>query len=282
MKITTKNNITIIEVPFSEIQKLDFASCNEPYQTLENFKKTHNPQPDILLNGGFFNMDSKGDPVMDYIDEGVQKADDTTWNSYGFGITKQNKLTFGRESDGNWKDFITACPPLVINGKFNTMDIGQSFQARRSIIGYNETSFFLITIDSPGAGYTKSASVAIEAGCKYAINLDGGGSTRMLCGDKVYAAASINRPVDNVIAVYLKKEPQVIYRVQLGAFLLKSNAEKFCEEIKKINSTYSTAFIKKVGLVYKVQVGAFSIKANAENMVKDLQQRGYSAFIITE
>jgi hypothetical protein len=43
MKITEKQNTTIVEVPIKEIDKLDFASCNEPLQTLENFKKTHNP-----------------------------------------------------------------------------------------------------------------------------------------------------------------------------------------------------------------------------------------------
>lgn len=227
MKITESNNITIVEIPLKEIQTIDFASCNEPYQTLEDFKKTHDPKPDVLLNGGFYNLDAKGDPVMDFIDEGVQKANDITWDSYGFGITKKNELTFGRESDRDWKDFLTACPPLVINGKFDTMGIGQSFRARRSIIGYNNESFFLITIDSPGAGYTQSAQAAINAGCKYAIMLDGGGSTRMICGDRVYAAASVNRPVDNVIAVYLNKE-KIIYRVQLGAFLLKRNADAFC------------------------------------------------------
>ena len=281
MTVTENNNITIVEIPLKEIEKIDFASCDEPYQTLENFKKTHTPQPDVLLNGGFYNLDAKGDPVMDFIDEGVQKANDLTWDSYGFGITKKNELTFGRESDRDWKDFLTACPPLVINGKFDTMGIGQSFRARRSIIGYNNESFFLITIDSPGAGYTQSAQVAINVGCKYAIMLDGGGSTRMICGDKVYAAASVNRPVDNVIAVYLKKE-KIIYRVQLGAFLLKKNADAFCNEIRSLDTQYATAYVRKVGLYYKVQVGAFSVKENAEKMMKDLQNRGYNAFITTK
>lgn len=150
---------------------------------------------------------------MDFIDNGIQKADDPTWDSYGFGITQKNELTFGKESDREWKDFLTAYPPLVINGKINTMGIGtQNYKARRSIMGYNDTSFFLITIDSPGATYWESARTALSVGCAYAMNLDGGGSTRMICGNKVYAAASYNRPVDNVIAVYLNKE-KIVYRV---------------------------------------------------------------------
>ena len=281
MKITEKQNATIVEVPIKEIDKLDFASCNEPLQTLENFKKTHNPQPDILLNGGFFNMTTKGDPVNDFIDDGVQKANDTTWNSYGIGITKNNKIVFGRESDGNWKDFLTACPPIVINGKYDTMGIGKNSTARRSIIGFNETSFFLITIDSPGATFYQAGKIALDAGCKYAMLLDGGGSTRMICGDKTYAAAKINRPVDNVIAVYLKKE-KTIYRVQLGAFLSQKNASVFCEQIKGLDKQYVSAYVRKVGIYYKVQVGAFSIKENAERMMQDLKNRGYNAFITTK
>lgn len=43
MKITENGNITIVEIPLKEIKTIDFASCNDPYQTLENFKKTHSP-----------------------------------------------------------------------------------------------------------------------------------------------------------------------------------------------------------------------------------------------
>jgi N-acetylmuramoyl-L-alanine amidase len=34
--------------------------------------------------------------------------------------------------------------------------------------------------------------------------------------------------------------------------------------------------------LYRVQVGAFSNKTNADNLVKELKSKGYSAFIKTE
>jgi exopolysaccharide biosynthesis protein len=45
----------------------------------------------------------------------------------------------------------------------------------------------------------------------YALNLDGGGSTKILENGKSITSSLYNRPVDNVIAIYLK--PKTIYRV---------------------------------------------------------------------
>jgi exopolysaccharide biosynthesis protein len=45
----------------------------------------------------------------------------------------------------------------------------------------------------------------------YAINLDGGGSTKILKDGKSLTSILYNRSVDNVIAFWLKNKP--IYRV---------------------------------------------------------------------
>lgn len=93
-----------------------------------------------------------GKTIMDYIDNRVQKSNDRTWNSYGIGINLNGELKFGQEIDG-WKDFLTAYPPLIINGIYNTMNIGNelNYKTRRSIIGYNDKNIYLIVIDNPGA-----------------------------------------------------------------------------------------------------------------------------------
>ena len=282
MIVNTRANITIVKVPKEEINKIDFVQCKEPTQTLEAFKASQSVKPDIIINGGFFQL-SSGKPVMDYIDNGVQKANDTTWNSYGIGIKQNGDLCCGYENEG-WKDFLTAYPPLIINGKYNTMNIGQelNYSARRSILGYDYNNIYCIVIDSPGATLKEAAGIAATAGCLYAINLDGGGSTRLICRDATYAAAANNRPVDNVIAIYLHQQPKTIYRVQLGAFSSKENADKFCAEIRQVGPNTASAFVKYISPYYKVQVGAFSIKANAENLVKELKSKGYNAFIVKE
>lgn len=67
-----------------------------------------------------------------------------------------------------------------------------------------------------------------------------------------------------------------IYRVQVGAFKSKSNAEKLKNELS--TKGYSS-FITIVSGLYKVQIGAFRNKSNAQNLVNELKQKGYNSFI---
>ena len=127
---------------------------------------------------------------------------------------------------------------------------------------------------------------------KHAINLDGGGSTRILKDGKVVTNSTIyNRPVDNVVCIYLKENvnnnaPKTIYRVQTGAFTYKGNAEIYQKTIRaledNINAGYKNAYIRLIDNLYKVQVGAFSNKKNAEKVVKDLKSKGFNSFITTK
>lgn len=72
---------------------------------------------------------------------------------------------------------------------------------------------------------------------------------------------------------------KVIYRVQVGAFESKANAENMAKKVK--GKGYDT-YLVKVGNYYKVQVGAFSNKTYAANMVAKLKSCGFDAFITTE
>lgn len=74
----------------------------------------------------------------------------------------------------------------------------------------------------------------------------------------------------------LKDQPKTLYRVQVGAFKNKENADKLKKELeqKEIN-----AFIRLVDGLYKVQVGAYSVKANAEKQKERLEKLGYKPFI---
>ena len=71
-----------------------------------------------------------------------------------------------------------------------------------------------------------------------------------------------------------------LYRVQLGAFAVESNAKGLLAKVKK---DYKDAFIVKVDNYYKVQVGAFSQKANAEKFLAEIKKKNFTkdAFITT-
>ena len=70
---------------------------------------------------------------------------------------------------------------------------------------------------------------------------------------------------------------KVIYKVQLGAYSVKSNADKLLTKVKKAGFS---AFITKVGSMYKVQVGAYSNKSNADAMLNKLKKAGFNGFIV--
>lgn len=71
---------------------------------------------------------------------------------------------------------------------------------------------------------------------------------------------------------------QTLYRVQVGAYSKKANADAMLEKIKKAG--FDTYMVQVNGL-YKVQVGAYAQKANADNMIAKLKTAGYDAFITT-
>jgi hypothetical protein len=222
---------------------------------------------------------SNGVTVMDFTDDYQRISQDSNTGSFGIGITTTGELRFGRDFEV-WKDFLTAYPPLVISGVCETLGIAKEIDGthKRTVLGYNDDNVFIIVYDYPGATLKEAAQLAKDIGCKYAVNLDGGGSTRLLYkGNKTYAAAMINRPVDNVVAFYLYQQ---LYRVQLGAFSSRDNAVNFCNQIKKLDG-YEGAYVRFVEPYYKVQVGAFSIYDNAKNMLNDLKKKGYNAFITT-
>ena len=69
----------------------------------------------------------------------------------------------------------------------------------------------------------------------------------------------------------------VIYKVQVGAFLLKINADRLLKKLKKKGFN---PIVVKSGALYKVQVGAYSKIDNAKNMQKRLKGFGYKSIIV--
>ena len=74
-------------------------------------------------------------------------------------------------------------------------------------------------------------------------------------------------------------QSNTLYRVQVGAYSVKANADAQLKKVKNAGFTY--AFITQVGNMYKVQVGAYSVKSNADNMLAKVKSKGFDAFITT-
>lgn len=70
--------------------------------------------------------------------------------------------------------------------------------------------------------------------------------------------------------------PGIIYRVQVGAYGVKKNADAM---LAKLKAAGFNGIIIQSGKLYRVQVGAYSVKKNADATMKRLKAAGFSCFI---
>lgn len=92
-----------------------------------------------------------------------------------------------------------------------------------------------------------------------------------LSGKFSYIADEVNKRLAPV---------KVIYRVQTGAFGVKSNADSYLASVQRAG--FENAYMVYADELYKIQVGAFSVKANAEAYMAEVKAAGFAAFITTE
>lgn len=170
-------------------------------------------KPDIMINAALFNM-SNGIPIESFVSNGKTYST-SDWCKEGFGIRNDGNFSFGILNN-TYKDFMVGFPYLTKNGKIDiNFDIGASLSARqpRSVLSYNEKTneIVLTTIDGrqagkPGKTIKETAQYINQFGVTHSINMDGGGSTRMLVNGQVVNSPSEDRAVSSVLAIWLKKE----------------------------------------------------------------------------
>lgn len=289
---TYGKNVIIYKFSKNELAKIDFAHCAEPRETLKQFYDRQTVKPDLIINGGFFNM-SNGDTVFNYMDE-KELITSYALHRWGMGILQTGELKYGNMEEYDWVDFISGFPNYIDSSE--KVDISYAkeidYKARRTCLGYNHNDIYVLIVENPGCKLANCQNILLELGCTHAINLDGGGSTKAL--DKDGNSVTVdwtNRPVDNVVAFYLKKEkpvvetPKTLFRVQTGAYGIKTNADNWLAKIQALKSNidmdYSKAYVRKINSLYKVQVGAFSKRENAQRVVNDLKSLGINSFITT-
>lgn len=208
VKINSYTQLDI--VPHSSIEAVAFEKCTDPKETLGGYYSSKEKKPQIMINGGLFNM-STGHNVMSFVYDGEEQNYQNGFTGMGVLGGDPAKLVYGTDNAQKWKYFMTAYPMLVINGKVNTVYGNASslnYLTLRSAVGVREDGTLLIlTVDKPGMKFSKMAKIFVEYDAQYAMNLDGGGSVRKMHENKVMNTPIENRPVDNVFCVYLKEDP---------------------------------------------------------------------------
>lgn len=89
-----------------------------------------------------------------------------------------------------------------------------------------------------------------------------------------------NYPFEEIANATIKEENEnVLYKVQVGAFSKKENANNYAKELEA--KGYDT-YIVYIDNLYKVQLGAFSKESNAINLMNELKAKGIDAFVTTK
>lgn len=271
-----RSYVKIIEIPKEEISKIDFDLCAQPRQTLKDYYNKCEVKPAILCNGGFFSM-TDGTTCFTYANDGKLINFEPNYN-VGMGISA-GSLTFGNIQEHKFTDFISGYPVLIEQGA--AIEIKDAYEinykARRTILAYDNENVYIVIAEFPGIDFAEAQKILIELGVQYAINLDGGGSTKVLNYGKSLTSVWHNRPVDNVVAVYLK--PKEAYRVQIGSFKNEQIANNFLSKIRSIGTEYKKAYLRREGKNYKIYIGPYGTKLEAIQIVNDLRRFNYFPFI---
>lgn len=204
MQFYRDGNVYVTIVEKREIKRIDFDTCQQPAETLSAYYARQKEKPTILTNGGFFNMSTR-EPVFNYVDEGVAKATATKYK-WGMGVIGNNQLIYGELNSRKWRDFVSGYPNLLDDSQSITITFAKeiNYKARRTLLGYDDDFVMLVCVDNPGMNLIEAQAYMKKLGCKYAINLDGGGSTGMLVNGEKKTSTAYNRAVDNVVAIYTK------------------------------------------------------------------------------
>ena len=202
-----------LKIKLNEIDRIQLVGGTVRRTAAQVFKMLPE-KPDYLINAGMYDMRS-GLTVCDTIVDGVL-LNGGNYTDKGFAWDDNNlepEDTATAKVRG-YRYFLGGSPSLLWNGRLN-ID-GKGFDkyflnsAKSVRIGMGITDKELV-VCFPAAAKTLGtfAGMMAAAGCKYAINLDGGGSTRVMqnVGGKLRQLSSNreNRANSTWLAIYLKK-----------------------------------------------------------------------------
>lgn len=168
-----------------------------------------NEVPIIRMNLAFFDPSTSYENIGTYVDEGkyiypVNKdfLDLIFYKNNEMKITKLNNHEEVRKEikKSNW--IVGLSFSLLEDGKISLRNVNPfphyRYRHPRTAIGQKENKNIVLTVVdgrwyrvSKGVNAMQLASIMRDEGCKLAINCDGGGSSEIIIGDKIY-----NRPSD--------------------------------------------------------------------------------------
>lgn len=204
--------MSTIQRKLNQIAKVDFVN-----KAMYGSKIYSTYKPSAFINACLYDMNTSTN-ITNVEDENI--AHGYLFSNVGIGIRNGQILVWttyeDAKLDATINDFIAGSPTLVINGMIkldwgNKVSTAIQGKAYRSAIGFNDTDLFLYCSDSK-ITLEVLAEEMLKLGCKYAINLDGGGSCHLQEGTK--AIKSSCRKNASWFMLFDKTETQQVEEVK--------------------------------------------------------------------
>lgn len=195
----------VIKIPQNKIKKIDIVNIQGGLTASEVYKKY---KPDYMINLALYDM-ATGTNITHLKDEGVESG--YLFSEYGIGIIGDKEIVYCHKSNTKVRDFVSGSPVLVENFQ-KSIDWGNKKSAYvcgshiRSAIGFNANEIILFNSDKK-MNLDELSQALISENCKFAINLDGGGSCHLQKSEKVYRKST--RANVSWLLVYLKEEKKM-------------------------------------------------------------------------
>lgn len=203
MKTEKRNGLTAVSASRAEIRKVDIVQLNG--LTMYEWYDKQPDKPAIFINASLWDANKK--PIGTIWENGKMVRDEG--NGFGFGIAQNGGWTFAAPWDLKWMDYITGYPALIQDGKSRTDKVDnyvQNSKNKRSVIATAGDRLYCITANNMTIAQLRTA--LLNFGVYHAINLDGGGSSRLMVNGKAINSPTDNRRCPNAIAVWLKDETE--------------------------------------------------------------------------
>lgn len=196
---TYYKNLTIVPIPTEKIRRVGIVNLGG--LTMGEWYDRQTDKPDAMLNGSLW--DSKGAIGTIWLDGQLVRNE-----GGGFGIGEVgNGWAFGEPWEQPWTNYITGTPALIRSGKATgahmPLERDEVARTRRSAVCGAGLHLYLVT----GQGLTlREFTEQLQAfGMYQALNLDGGGSSRLMVRGDAINAPTDNRRCPNAVAVWLVK-----------------------------------------------------------------------------
>lgn len=182
------------------------------------------------MNGGFFCMNGSSEFIGSYVDNGIfyQGANATYPTAYfdkNYNMNVDYNPSLERHAWYQFNTFWAIGVPwtLIVNGAINfsysIKDLVKWYghptvRAPRTLIGQKEDkTVVMVVVDgrtaySRGVNIYQSADIMFRLGCKWAFNLDGGGSSEMIVNDNIvnHPSDGRERRIGTAFVVYKNKD----------------------------------------------------------------------------